>query len=205
MPLSNQPVAKLAEADEPGPCRFRILAPRRQQHQAGQLDVAGCRAGTHDGLSFIRRGAELCRLSGEIHLHQDLERFAARGPAACRIVEALQQIDRVDRLDAREGQCRLLRLVGLQVADEMPPCRYIGRVGDLLQPLLDLVLAEIALPCSPRFADAVGAECLRDRDEGDVPRPDVRSAAPPRQCGHVWRRGCRGGTFRSRSEFRVQG
>ena len=47
-------------------------------------------------------------------------------------------LDRVDRLNACERRCRLLRLVRLEVADEMPPCRAIGGVGNLLQAFLYL-------------------------------------------------------------------
>ncbi len=93
---------------------------------------------------------------------------AARRPLAGGVVEPLQQLDRVDRLDARERCGGLLRLVRLEVADEMPPCRDIGRVGDLLQAFLHLVLAELPLPGRPRLAHAVGAERLRDGDQRDL-------------------------------------
>ena len=62
----------------------------------------------------------------------------------------------------------LLRLVRLQMADEMPPCGDIGRVGDFLQAFLHLVLAELPLAGVPGLAHGVDAERLRDRDESDV-------------------------------------
>jgi hypothetical protein len=60
------------------------------------------------------------------------------------------------------GECcrRSLRLVRLQVADEMPPYLHVGRVSDLLQPLLDFVLAKVDLACAMRGSHVIGAERL---------------------------------------------
>ena len=53
----------------------------------------------------------------------------------------------------------------------MPPARQVSAVSrDFLQGFLNLVLAEIALAGRPRGADVVGAEGLRNRDEGDLGR-----------------------------------
>jgi hypothetical protein len=64
----------------------------------------------------------------------------------------------------------------------MPPHVYVGRCGDLLQGLLDLVLAEVALARRVRFTDGVGAEGLRDGDERDgrrVPAGAARGRVDP--------------------------
>src|SRR5918993_529889 len=50
----------------------------------------------------------------------------------------------------------------------MPVDENVGCLTDLLQRLLDLVLAEVALACRPRSADMIGAECLRHRDQRDL-------------------------------------
>ncbi len=60
-----------------------------------------------------------------------------------------------------------LRLVRLQMSDEMPADREVAGLLDLLQRLLDLVLAEIDLARNGRGADGVGRECFRDGDEAD--------------------------------------
>ena len=58
----------------------------------------------------------------------------------------------------------------------MPPYLHVGRFADLLQGFLDLVLAEIALACSPGGSHVIGAERLRDGDEADVRRVPAGAA-----------------------------
>ena len=82
------------------------------------------------------------------------------------------------QLNGRRG---LARLVRLQMADEMPPERNVGRFADLLQGLLDLVLAEIVLAGGHGGPDVVGAEGLRDGDEGDLGRAPGRRGVRPRR------------------------
>jgi hypothetical protein len=60
----------------------------------------------------------------------------------------------------------------------MPPDWDIGRIGDLLQRFLDLVLAELALACGIGGPDVVRAERLGDGEE-----PNVLGAAARRPCG----------------------
>jgi hypothetical protein len=59
-------------------------------------------------------------------------------------------------------------LVGLKMADEMPPDWSVGCFADLLQGFLYLVLAEVALAGAPGGADVVGAEGFRHRDQRDL-------------------------------------
>ena len=58
----------------------------------------------------------------------------------------------------------------------MPPDGDIGRLADLLQGFLDLVLAEIALARRAGGADVIGAERLRDGDERDLVRVTAGAA-----------------------------
>jgi hypothetical protein len=58
----------------------------------------------------------------------------------------------------------------------MPPHINVGRPGDLLQTLLHLVLAEVALARGVGLADGIGAEGLRDGDKGDGRRVPAGAA-----------------------------
>ena len=79
-------------------------------------------------------------------------------------------------MNAGERTGGLPRLVRLQVADQVPLDGNVGGVADLLQGFLDLVLAEVPLAGGPGGADVVGAERLRNRDEGDLARVTVGAA-----------------------------
>ena len=61
----------------------------------------------------------------------------------------------------------LLRLVGLQMSDEMPPERQIRGLVHLRQRFLDLVFAEVDLAGIGGGANVVSGERLRDGDEAD--------------------------------------
>ena len=82
-----------------------------------------------------------------------------------RRVHPLQQLGAVNRVDPGERPGRSPGLVRLEVSDQMPRDRDIGRGGDLLQCLLDTILAEI--------------EPARRRRPPARPRPDGSSKSPP--------------------------
>jgi hypothetical protein len=167
----------VAEGTEPGedrPRGDRIVVEGRQRHQADEADGLQAGGGPHDGARLVRRGAELRRLAGEVDLHVDLRMAAALGRG---LVEAAQEIQRVDGVDRVERPARLACLVRLQVADQVPA--QIGMVGgervDLGEGFLDAVLAEVALAGGDRGADGVQAERLGDGDEPDgIRRPAAR-------------------------------
>jgi hypothetical protein len=84
----------------------------------------------------------------------------------------------------------------LQVADEMPPCRNIGRLIDFLQGFLHFVLAKVALSGRPRLTDVGGRERFRNGNYRNVVRIASSSArgvchAPPDirkiRCDRQWR------------------
>ena len=93
-------------------------------------------------------------------------RPASRG----RLIDPLQQIDAVDRVNRADRRRGFSRLVRLQVADEMPPQSGIGRLCNFLQGFLDLVLAEVALPGVGGGPDGVDGMGLGDGDQPDVVR-----------------------------------
>jgi hypothetical protein len=82
------------------------------------------------------------------------------------MLDFLQQGARIDRLDRLECD-RLLRFVRLEMSDEMPAKWKIRGLGDLRQPFLDFVFAEINLSSVCGGANVVGGKRLRDGDEPD--------------------------------------
>ena len=121
----------------------------------------------------MARCAEFGGLPGEIHLHQDLRCGSCRQG---RGLEPLQQVHGIHGLDTRERRRRLACLVRLQMADQVPPDRDVGRFLDLLQRLLHLVFPEVALAGGPGGPDVIGAEGLRDRNQRDLGRVTAGSA-----------------------------
>ena len=83
-------------------------------------------------------------------------------------------------MDGGKGGGRLARLVRLEVANQMPPYRYIGRALDLLQGFLNFVFTEVALAGRVGGANIVRAEGLRDGQ-----KPDVSRIAPRRPRGRI--------------------
>src|SRR6266545_107320 len=170
-------VAQLAKLHEPGSRLFLVLVPGWNQHQPRGAHRARVERCIEDSPRALRARTELRVFAGEIELDQHLRRATMR---AGRGIQFLQQVDRIDGMNAGERHRGLFRLVRLQVADEMPPYLNVGRLADFLQGFLELVLAEIALACGPRGADVRGAEGLGNRDQADV--RGVPAGAP---CGGV--------------------
>ena len=120
MPVGDQPVAQLAQPSEPGPRLLLVLVPRRQQHQPGQphRPRSERRHATMRAASSLG-GAELRRLAGEIHLHEHLGR-APRVRLPPRRAVCSSSTESTDWMQAN-GPAAFLRLVRLQVADQVPP------------------------------------------------------------------------------------
>ena len=105
----------------------------------------------------------LGRFQGQIDLYQHLNRPAGRRG---RLIDPLQQIHAVYGVDVVEHP-GFPGLVRLQMADEVPADAPPGPL-DLLQRLLDLVLAEILLTSVSRRTNGVDGLGLRDGDQPDV-------------------------------------
>ena len=116
------------------------------------------------GSELVLARAVLGRLAGEIDLDEQLD-SAIRGER--RLIELVAQLRAVDGVDGVEALGGLPRLVGLQVADEMPAQRQIGEAIHLLNRFLDLVLAEVDLAGVSRRPNVVGVEGFRNGDEAD--------------------------------------
>ena len=105
---------------------------------------------------------------------------AARVPTLDgRRVQPAEQVEAVDRLNPARTRGGLLRLVGLQVADEVPLEREIAQRVDLVEAFLNAILAEVALAGRRGRAHGVGIERLGNGDERDASRAAARRAAPP--------------------------
>src|SRR3954463_2162858 len=163
-PFRDPRIAQFPQPHEPRSGLFLILVPWRNQHQAGQASRTERLRGIENAPGLVGGRAELRRFSRQIDLNQDLGRSL---PLGRRGVHLSKQLDRVDRMDAVKAGRGFPGLVRLQVADEMPPDRDVGRVADFLQSFLDFVFPEVLLACGVGGANRVGAECLGDRNEAD--------------------------------------
>src|SRR6478672_2129628 len=76
----------------------------------------------------------------------------------------------------------LLRFVRLQMADQVPSQRSVGRLGDLLQGFLDAIFAEVTLTRLGGFEDGCERKRLGDGNEGDaggIPPGSLRGGSNP--------------------------
>ena len=106
----------------------------------------------------------LGRLSGEIHLDQDLDVAALLRD---RFVNRSQQVYRVDRVNHVEQRAGLPGLVRLEMPDEVPAKGKTARGKDLGLSFLDLVLAEVHLPGLAGRANGFERERLGNSDEAN--------------------------------------
>ena len=107
----------------------------------------------------------------QIDLDEHSRPYAELGGAGIQLPD---QVALVDGVDPGEGARRLLRLVGLEMSDEMPGQAARSKLIDLVQAFLDAVLAEVALAGRGGAADVLGGKRLRDRDELDAGRRTMR-------------------------------
>jgi len=84
------------------------------------------------------------------------------------LIDPLQQVDTVDRVNRAGCGRGFSRLVRLQVADEVPPQSGIGGLCNFLQGFLDLVLAKVDLPGVGGGPDGLDGMGLGDGDQPDV-------------------------------------
>jgi hypothetical protein len=75
----------------------------------------------------------------------------------------------VDRVHPREAFRDFARLVGLQLANEMPPDRFeVPECVDLVDRFLDVVLTEVALSGRKRGPHCFGLLLLADGDQANA-------------------------------------
>ncbi len=117
------------------------------------------------------RAAELGAFARDVDLEKDVLDLAHGFGAA---VQLLRQLDPVDRIDEVEEPDRVLRLVGLEMADEVPDAA--AHLLDLAARLLHLVFPEAHDARAHRLADRLGRLCLAHRHQFDFGRVAARAA-----------------------------
>ena len=133
------------------------------RHETAKIDpVVGARR--FEELSHaIRRHTEFASVPRRVHLDEARDLLPCfQGPSRDFLGKGLG-IDRVDHVEAG----RLLRFVRLEMADEVPADRQIGRLRDLLQRFLHFVFAEVDLAGGRSGAHVLGRKRFRDGDERD--------------------------------------
>ncbi len=120
-----------------------------------------------DGTELGRCEAALRRLAADVDLQAHRERRQAGRPLRAQPLGDLQAIDRVDPV---EGRCDDPRLVALQRADQVPLWTWLEprQRRDLLRRFLHVVLAEEALARGVRLGDRLDAEGLAHREQRDA-------------------------------------
>ena len=114
---------------------------------------------------LVNGGPVLRRFEGEIDLNQHF----GCPPCFCRAsIDPSQQIDAVDRMDDGARFRRLLRLVGLQVTDQVPANVGIGGALAFLYRVLHTILAKVPLAGFIGAADIIHGERLGNGNETDI-------------------------------------
>ena len=170
-----EPVAKLPQPPEERPGLLGRGHQGGHPHQASDPQPGEPRGLRHETLRVLRQDPVLLGLLGDIYLDEDIGRRVGRaGPLA----DLLSQAERVHRVDHREQPERLLDLVALEAADEVPdgPRHLRGFGPRLLHP----VLAEDPQPAGHGLADPVDPDGFGHRHQQHAFGP---APAPPRGLG----------------------
>ena len=149
------------------------------RHQAAQPQL-------RQPLNFLRQrerlgrhDAGLGRAAVDVHLQADLQR---RELWRALLRQALRNLQPVDAVDPVEVRCHQPGLVALHRTDAVPLQAQARQQRNLLDCLLDVVLAERQLAASVCVAHCVGAEGFRHRQQRDIGhgalRPRTRSGDP---------------------------
>src|SRR5262245_8663362 len=173
----HQPRPNPNQVTEIRPRRLWIVDGRGNDHQAREPDrLTSSRLFEYRQQRFLT-GAVLRGFARQIDLDESFELASGR---VGRLLEALQQVHAVDRLDGVEARRCLPRLVRLQVADEMPADRQVRGLVHLAQRFLHFVLPEVDLTGRGCGADGVSGEGFGDGDEADAGGIAVHPAGRPR-------------------------
>ena len=192
MPIDSSPAASRPKADarsrrsrscrKYGPRPLGVVRVGRQHHEPLDAQRGEAAHGLERAQQVVLGQPELRLLVREVDLdehgqHAPLLRGGAREP--------LRQGGPVDRVDRVEERGRLLRLVRLEVADEVeaqPGGPQVGELRGLRLRLLDAVLAEVAEAGREGLAHRGGGLGLADADEADaggVARDTVAGGGDP--------------------------
>jgi len=132
---------------------------RAHRHQAPNVQERA--GGLHQLDCAIRIDPGFLRLAGDVDFDQNRLRWRVSR-------DRLRHPDRIDCVDERKPVGRQARLVGLQMADQMPPGSLDGL--HLGQGLLNSVLTQLGKSSIQRGQALGGGESLRYRDYGYLVR-----------------------------------
>ncbi len=152
--------------------RFALL--RRDAHEAAQLEARQLRHGGRERGQLGRFHAALAELAGHVHLQAHVQGRGVVGPLRRKTRGDLHTIHRVH---PGEGLGDRTRLVGLHPADEVPGERVVVQCRNLLQPFLQVALAEILEAQAGRGGQRFRRLRLADGQDCD------RLRTPPAGCG----------------------
>ncbi len=91
------------------------------------------------------------------------------------LIDLLQKIHAVDRVNRLCHPRRFFGLIRLEVADQMPAQPRIGRLRNFLQGLLHFVFAEIHLACFSSGADGIDRMSFGNGDQANVGGTSARA------------------------------
>jgi len=93
------------------------------------------------------------------------------------LVQLYGERERVEGMHQREPPRHVLRLIALEMPDQVPSRAASGRRVDLLQRLLHPILTEVGEARGECGLDRIQPEALRDGDDGHRVRPAAGSLA----------------------------
>jgi len=159
-------------------CASKVGAVVGNAHDAAQDQAGQPCHGLGQRRGLVRAHARLGGAAVHVHLYAHHERRQVRGAL---LGQPLRDLEPVHRLRPVEMLGHQPRLVALYRADAMPLQRERGRQGaqrgHFLHGLLDVVLAEGALPRQGRGVHGLGAEGLGHRQQRHGPGRPARGGA----------------------------
>ena len=180
MPIdSDLSPSRSADLGQQREMRCRHILERRNAHQPVDRKPMHRLAALDEGVGLLRQDACLLRLGAGV----DLDQQARPAPLSCHLLgERAGDLVAVDGVDGVEQGDGILRLVGLQRADQvqLDSRRFQAQRRPFAHRLLHPVLAEDPLAAGDHRPDRRGVEGLRDGDQAH------RAGRPS---GHRFRRG----------------
>ncbi|HET9010269.1 MAG TPA: hypothetical protein VFN38_00575, partial [Gemmatimonadaceae bacterium] len=160
MPEGDEPIPNLAGTAERGSERTLIRVQWRHRHHAFDTQTTQFQPSFPFGRRLGGRQPAFRSLAGDVHLHQTSHVASA---ILAHPRDRVGEPGAVDRMHEVEPLDRL-RLVPLQMADEVPSNRHID-LSHLGQRFLHPVFADVRDTEIPRRSDGVGSVRLGDRDD----------------------------------------
>ena len=137
-----QPLQRRVQLPEHYPGLIEIRAWCGYGHQSAQMQVGKSRDLPGQRRQAGQADPGLAGLLADVDLQADIQ---GREPRRALRGQALGDLEAIDAMHPGELLGDRAGLVGLDRADKVPGQREVGQLGDLIQCLLQVVLAEVAL------------------------------------------------------------